>query len=70
MQFGFFFFCFVLNIFLFILEWEGSQGASRKRMYLQGSNWPRAQAAAWPVWVTVALASQSQGSDLGDISFP
>lgn len=37
-------------------------------MYLQGSNWPRAQATAWPIWVTPALASGSQGNDLGDIS--
>lgn len=61
---------FDLSIFLFILEWEGVEGFSRKkkRMYLQGSNWPRAQATAWPIWVTPALASGSQGNDLGDIS--
>jgi len=60
---------FDLSIFLFILEWEGVEGFSRKkRMYLQGSNWPRAQATAWPIWVTPVLASGSQGNDLGDIS--
>lgn len=32
---------FVLNIFLIYLRVEGDEGVSRKRMYLQGSSWPR-----------------------------
>lgn len=58
---------FVLNIFLFILEWKGMKGLAEKACIYRGpAGLGTGRSSA--IWVTPALASRSQGNDLGDVS--
>jgi hypothetical protein len=64
MQFGFRF-----EYFLIYLRGGGGRGFSRKEGCIyRGPTGLEHRLQLWPIWVTPALASGSQGNDLGDVS--